>query len=164
MQHQNVLAPNKALTELPGLGRYDSTVRNAGGNIVQFLYGEDGMDGTQIEGQKVTLHTLDDAKFKVRLWHLALHREPSKRLQPPCRVWPVQLSNGHCTADWPSKAGNVQSSNALLAGRSSTCAAGRRQRAERSLWLATRVLAEHRQEGVAAQPGPGRDWMRTLCA
>ena len=49
-----------------GASRYDSTVRNAGGNIVQFLYGEDGMDGTQIEGQKVTLHTLDDSKFRVR--------------------------------------------------------------------------------------------------
>ena len=51
--------------DAPEARRYDSTVRNAGGNIVQFLYGEDGMDGTQIEGQKVTLHTLDDARFKV---------------------------------------------------------------------------------------------------
>lgn len=31
--------------------RYDGTVRTAIGSIVQFLYGEDGMDGTRIEGQ-----------------------------------------------------------------------------------------------------------------
>lgn len=32
---------------------YDGTVRNAGGNIVQFLYGEDGMDPTKIEKQRL---------------------------------------------------------------------------------------------------------------
>jgi DNA-directed RNA polymerase II subunit RPB1 len=31
--------------------RYDGTVRNAGGAVVQFLYGEDGMDGTRVEEQ-----------------------------------------------------------------------------------------------------------------
>ena len=30
---------------------YDNTIRNATGSIVQFLYGEDGMDGTKIENQ-----------------------------------------------------------------------------------------------------------------
>lgn len=30
---------------------YDQTVRNASGNIVQFIYGEDGMEGTKIEIQ-----------------------------------------------------------------------------------------------------------------
>ena len=30
---------------------YDMTVRNANGNIVQFLYGEDGMDAIKIESQ-----------------------------------------------------------------------------------------------------------------
>jgi len=30
---------------------YDQTVRNASGNIVQFIYGEDGMEGTKIENQ-----------------------------------------------------------------------------------------------------------------
>ncbi len=29
--------------------KYDSTVRDSSGNIVQFLYGEDGMDGQMIE-------------------------------------------------------------------------------------------------------------------
>ena len=32
---------------------YDNTVRNATGSIVQFLYGEDGMEGTKVEGQKL---------------------------------------------------------------------------------------------------------------
>ena len=30
---------------------YDNTVRNASGTIIQFIYGEDGMDGTKIEKQ-----------------------------------------------------------------------------------------------------------------
>lgn len=31
--------------------RYGGTVRNSQGDVVQFLYGEDGMDATRIEGQ-----------------------------------------------------------------------------------------------------------------
>lgn len=46
--------------------RYDGTVRNSGDNVIQFLYGEDGMDGTAIESQKLAMHTMDDSKFKVR--------------------------------------------------------------------------------------------------
>lgn len=34
--------------------RTDLSVRNASGNIIQFLYGEDGMDATKIEKQKVS--------------------------------------------------------------------------------------------------------------
>ena len=33
--------------------RYDGTVRNAVGEVMQFLYGEDGMEGTAIEGQRM---------------------------------------------------------------------------------------------------------------
>lgn len=33
--------------------RYDGTVRNAVGDVIQFLYGEDGMDGAAIESQKL---------------------------------------------------------------------------------------------------------------
>eukprot|EP00960_Hanusia_phi_P055002 762836-Hanusia_phi.AAC.7 len=32
---------------------YDYTVKNANGSIIQFIYGEDGMDGTKIEVQKI---------------------------------------------------------------------------------------------------------------
>ncbi len=31
--------------------RYGGTVRNSQGDVVQFLYGEDGMDAVRIEGQ-----------------------------------------------------------------------------------------------------------------
>jgi DNA-directed RNA polymerase II subunit RPB1 len=41
----------KAMEDL--MVRYDGTVRNAMGEVVQFLYGEDGMEGTAIESQRV---------------------------------------------------------------------------------------------------------------
>ncbi|KDD73427.1 domain 2 of RNA polymerase Rpb1, partial [Helicosporidium sp. ATCC 50920] len=48
----------KAMEDL--MVRYDGTVRNAMGEIVQFLYGEDGMEGTAIEGQSVDTLRWDD--------------------------------------------------------------------------------------------------------
>ena len=33
--------------------QYDSTVRNSLGDLTQFIYGEDGMDGAFIERQKI---------------------------------------------------------------------------------------------------------------
>lgn len=38
----------KALEDI--MVKYDATVRDCGGNIIQFLYGEDGMAGEFIEG------------------------------------------------------------------------------------------------------------------
>ena len=49
------------------LCRYDGTVRTASGSVVQFLYGEDGMDGTAIESQKLENLRMPAAKFRVRL-------------------------------------------------------------------------------------------------
>jgi DNA-directed RNA polymerase beta' subunit len=47
----------------------DYTVRNANGTIIQFLYGEDGFDGTKIEKQTITTVNLSNAqiydKFKL---------------------------------------------------------------------------------------------------
>lgn len=43
----------KAMEDL--MVRYDGTVRNALGEVIQFLYGEDGMEGTHIEGQRMEL-------------------------------------------------------------------------------------------------------------
>ena len=40
---------------------YDHTVRNASGTIVQFLYGEDGMDPTKVESQTVPYIEMDYA-------------------------------------------------------------------------------------------------------
>ena len=33
--------------------KYDGTVRNSAGDVIQFLYGEDGMDATYVESQKI---------------------------------------------------------------------------------------------------------------
>ena len=49
---------------------YDQTVRNATGAIVQFLYGEDGMDGTKIEKQSIPTIDMNviqlDAMYHLR--------------------------------------------------------------------------------------------------
>ncbi|KAF8072459.1 NRPB1 [Scenedesmus sp. PABB004] len=41
----------KAMEDL--IIKYDGTVRNSAGDVVQFLYGEDGMDGVRIESQSI---------------------------------------------------------------------------------------------------------------
>lgn len=40
--------------------KYDGTVRNSVGEVVQFLYGEDGFDGTAIEFQMLDHMFMDD--------------------------------------------------------------------------------------------------------
>lgn len=47
---------------------YDLTVRNAGGSIVQFLYGEDGMSSVKLEDQAV--HYIDYDKMKFQKTYL----------------------------------------------------------------------------------------------
>ena len=44
--------------------RYDHTVRNSLGEIVQFVYGEDGMAGEFIEKQRLEHVKMDDARFR----------------------------------------------------------------------------------------------------
>lgn len=44
---------------------YDQTVRNASGGIVQFLYGDDGMDPAKMEGKDGTPLNLDQLFMKV---------------------------------------------------------------------------------------------------
>lgn len=48
--------------------RYDGTVRNDTEDVVQFLYGEDGMDAIWIEGQDIALMKMSypdmEKKFK----------------------------------------------------------------------------------------------------
>ncbi|KAL9620482.1 MAG: hypothetical protein Q9160_004951 [Pyrenula sp. 1 TL-2023] len=46
--------------------RYDNTVRDARGNVVQFIYGEDGLDGAHIENQRVDVITMSDEAFNKR--------------------------------------------------------------------------------------------------
>lgn len=54
---------------------YDGTVRNSRGQIVQFLYGEDGMDSRWIEDQSIpTLHMKLRDMTRVYRWDLAYNR------------------------------------------------------------------------------------------
>ena len=56
--------------------RYDGTVRNSTGAVVQFLYGEDGMDGTAIESQRVEHLRMDAQRFRVRAAELSPNPNP----------------------------------------------------------------------------------------
>nr|QYA18716.1 DNA-directed RNA polymerase II subunit 1 [Clandestinovirus] len=48
---------------------YDGTVRNAMGNIVQFIYGEDGLDGMRVRFQNLKYIESDDKQFSERcIW------------------------------------------------------------------------------------------------
>jgi len=44
--------------------KYDGTVRNSLGDVIQFVYGEDGMDATYIELQKLNLLKMDTQKME----------------------------------------------------------------------------------------------------
>jgi len=44
--------------------KYDGTVRNALGDVVQFVYGEDGIDATQIENQKMDIILYDNSQME----------------------------------------------------------------------------------------------------
>jgi DNA-directed RNA polymerase II subunit RPB1 len=48
--------------------RYDSTVRNSLGEVVQFLYGEDGMDGSFIERQRVDSILMNDKQLRRQFY------------------------------------------------------------------------------------------------
>ncbi|CAK5279790.1 unnamed protein product [Mycena citricolor] len=43
---------------------YDGTVRNSLGDLIQFVYGEDGMDGAFIEKQNIDTFSIDEATFE----------------------------------------------------------------------------------------------------
>lgn len=54
----------KALEEV--MAKYDGTVRNSLGDIVQFVYGEDGLDAVHIEGQKLDIINCSDRAFEKK--------------------------------------------------------------------------------------------------
>lgn len=54
----------KALEDV--MAKYDGTVRNSLGDIVQFVYGEDGLDGVHIEKQRVDHINISDDAFTER--------------------------------------------------------------------------------------------------
>lgn len=53
------------------MAKYDGTVRNSLGDIVQFVYGEDGLDGGHIESQRLDIitcsHEAFEKKFRIDL-------------------------------------------------------------------------------------------------
>ncbi|CAI5984210.1 unnamed protein product [Closterium sp. NIES-65] len=51
----------KAMEDL--MVKYDGTVRNSQGDVIQFLYGEDGMDAVWIESQKLDSMKMDKKKL-----------------------------------------------------------------------------------------------------
>ncbi|KAF1939018.1 beta and beta-prime subunits of DNA dependent RNA-polymerase [Clathrospora elynae] len=52
----------KALEDV--MVKYDGTVRNSMGDIVEFIYGEDGLDGAHIENQKIDTIKISETKFE----------------------------------------------------------------------------------------------------
>ena len=54
----------KALEDI--MVHYDGTTRNSLGDIIQFIYGEDGLDGTQVEKQPIDTIPGSDAAFEKR--------------------------------------------------------------------------------------------------
>ncbi|KAJ5089346.1 hypothetical protein N7532_008030 [Penicillium argentinense] len=54
----------KALEEV--MVKYDGTVRNSLGDVIQFIYGEDGLDGAHIENQRVDIIVCSDEKMRDR--------------------------------------------------------------------------------------------------
>lgn len=48
---------------------YDRTVRNSQGDVIQFLYGEDGMDGSKIEDQNLILMNMNHDKIREMFYH-----------------------------------------------------------------------------------------------
>ena len=79
---------------------YDLTVRNAGGNIVQFLYGEDGIDCTKIESQIIDSVSLKypqlEAKYKFNedeKWNIFMTKEAIKEMKSN-KKWKQQINDG----------------------------------------------------------------------
>jgi DNA-directed RNA polymerase II subunit RPB1 len=56
----------KALEDV--MAKYDGTVRNSLGDIVQFVYGEDGLDGVHIEKQRLHHLTMSNKDFKDKYY------------------------------------------------------------------------------------------------
>ncbi|KAJ1927103.1 DNA-directed RNA polymerase II core subunit rpo21 [Tieghemiomyces parasiticus] len=61
---------------------YDGTVRNSLGHVLQFCYGEDGMDGTHIERQKMDLIAMEDRAFERTYRVDIMDRERGQLFRP----------------------------------------------------------------------------------
>ncbi len=70
----------KALEDV--MAKYDGTVRNSLGDIVQFVYGEDGLDGVHIEGQRVDIITCSDSQFERKFRVDLMDPRPETSIPP----------------------------------------------------------------------------------
>lgn len=70
----------KALEDV--MAKYDGTVRNSLGDIVQFVYGEDGLDGVHIEAQRVDIITCSDSSFEKKFRVDLMDDRPETNIPP----------------------------------------------------------------------------------
>ena len=70
----------KALEDV--MAKYDGTVRNSLGDIVQFVYGEDGLDGVHIESQRVDIITCSDKQFERKFRIDLMELKPETSISP----------------------------------------------------------------------------------
>jgi DNA-directed RNA polymerase II subunit RPB1 len=70
----------KALEDV--MAKYDGTVRNSLGDIVQFVYGEDGLDGVHIENQRVDIITCSDKQFERKFKIDLMDPKPETSISP----------------------------------------------------------------------------------
>lgn len=75
---------------------HDYTVRNASGSIIQFVYGEDGMDPTKIEDQPLPFTKMDYSKLKKA--YLLTEEDNLKYI-----LEDDVIENFHSTKDWQKK-------------------------------------------------------------
>jgi len=75
----------KALEDV--MVKYDGTVRNSMGDIVEFIYGEDGLDGAYIEKQSMDTIMCSDAEFES-----AYKLDVLTTDQPEIPVWKLEGS------------------------------------------------------------------------
>lgn len=78
---------------------YDHTVRNASGAIVQFLYGEDGMDPTKIESQSLPYVEMDYAQLRDK--YLITQADVDNELG--VTLLDTTLETFQTSKDWPEK-------------------------------------------------------------
>ena len=70
----------KALEDV--MAKYDGTVRNSLGDIVQFVYGEDGLDGVHIEQQRVDIIACSDKQFGRKFRVDLMDPKPETSISP----------------------------------------------------------------------------------
>ncbi len=70
----------KALEDV--MAKYDGTVRNSLGDIVQFVYGEDGLDGVHIEPQKLDIITCSHEQFEQKFRVDLMDPRPEASISP----------------------------------------------------------------------------------